>query len=66
MKSTSVQPTRARVKGFADRIATGYYWNKEKSSYKGFPPQDCPEGEGDYQEILNELIWFEFMPKGKD
>ncbi|KAI2782719.1 beta-lactamase/transpeptidase-like protein [Daldinia loculata] len=46
MKSTSVQPTRARAKGFADRIATGYYWNKEKSSYKGFPPQDCPEGEG--------------------
>ncbi|KAF3069829.1 Protein flp [Daldinia childiae] len=46
MKSTSVQPARARAKGLADRMATGYCWNEEKSTYKGFPPPDCPEGEG--------------------
>ncbi|KAI0106037.1 beta-lactamase family protein [Daldinia grandis] len=46
MKSTNVQPARARAKGLADRIATGYYWDKKKSTYKGFPPPECPEGEG--------------------
>ncbi|KAK6948902.1 hypothetical protein Daesc_008973 [Daldinia eschscholtzii] len=46
MESTSVQPARAREKGFGDRIATGYYWDKEKSTYRGFEPPDCPEGEG--------------------
>ncbi|KAI1798563.1 beta-lactamase family protein [Daldinia bambusicola] len=46
MESTSVQPSRARAKGFGDRMAKGHYWDKEKSAYCGFEAPECPEGEG--------------------
>ncbi|EEP80003.1 predicted protein [Uncinocarpus reesii 1704] len=46
MQSTSLQPQSARVKGFGDRIATGYAWNKKKKAYSGFQAPDCPEAQG--------------------
>lgn len=46
MRSTSLQPMRARAKGHGDRIAKGYCYNKEKSTYRGFDDLDCPEGQG--------------------
>lgn len=46
MKSTCLQPKTARAKGFGDRIATGYHWYKDSSTYQGFQSPDCPEGQG--------------------
>ncbi|KAI1464322.1 beta-lactamase family protein [Daldinia caldariorum] len=46
MESTSVQPSRARAKGFGERMAKGHYWDKEKSTNCGFEAPECPEGEG--------------------
>ncbi|KAH6894693.1 beta-lactamase/transpeptidase-like protein [Thelonectria olida] len=46
MTSTSLQPSRVREKGLGDRLATGYFWDKAASSYRGIPSQDCPEGQG--------------------
>ncbi|KAH7019019.1 beta-lactamase/transpeptidase-like protein [Ilyonectria destructans] len=46
MKSTGLQPKTARAKGFGDRIATGYHWYKDSSTYHGFQSPDCPEGQG--------------------
>ena len=46
MHSTSLQPERARAKGFSDRIATGYSYKEEKSTYHGFQTPDCPEAQG--------------------
>ncbi|KAI0137716.1 beta-lactamase family protein [Hypoxylon sp. NC0597] len=46
MDSTSLQPSSARAKGFGDRIARGYHWDKENSTYHDFDGPDCPEGQG--------------------
>ncbi|KAI0839283.1 beta-lactamase family protein [Hypoxylon sp. FL0890] len=46
MDSTSLQPSSARAKGFGDRIARGYDWDKENSRYRDFAGPDCPEGQG--------------------
>ncbi|PLB41875.1 beta-lactamase family protein [Aspergillus candidus] len=46
MHSTSLQPERARVKGFSDRIATGYSYKEEQNIYHGFQTPDCPEAQG--------------------
>ncbi|KAI1415074.1 beta-lactamase family protein [Hypoxylon sp. FL1857] len=46
MDSTSLQPSSAKAKGFGDRMAMGYDWRKEKSTYHGFEGPDCPEGQG--------------------
>ncbi|KAJ5179224.1 hypothetical protein N7492_002434 [Penicillium capsulatum] len=45
MSSTCLQPSDARARGFADRIATGYTWSK-KTAYRGLQSPDCPEGQG--------------------
>ncbi|KAL4919146.1 beta-lactamase/transpeptidase-like protein [Aspergillus aurantiobrunneus] len=44
MTSTTSQPAGARSRGWADRMAKGYIW--ENQSWRGFDPQDCPEGQG--------------------
>ncbi|KAH7157369.1 beta-lactamase/transpeptidase-like protein [Dactylonectria estremocensis] len=46
MKSTSLQAENARAKGLGDRIARGYHWYKDKSTYRAFQSPDCPEGQG--------------------
>lgn len=46
MPSTSLQPSRARSRGHGHRIATGYQWNKSKSTYTIHESPDCPEGQG--------------------
>lgn len=46
MVSTSLQPEAARNKGYGDRIATGYCWDKKSSSYNGFQAPDCPDSQG--------------------
>ncbi|KAH7175380.1 beta-lactamase/transpeptidase-like protein [Dactylonectria macrodidyma] len=46
MKSTSLQPGNARAKGLGYRIATGYHWYKDKSTYQAFQSPDCPESQG--------------------
>lgn len=46
MTSSSLQPASARAKGWGDRIATGYEWNKEKEQYTAVPIPDCPEAQG--------------------
>ncbi|KAI0019988.1 beta-lactamase/transpeptidase-like protein [Xylariomycetidae sp. FL0641] len=46
MDSTCLQPGSARDKGFGDRIATGYEWDKSTSAYRGFQAPDCPEAQG--------------------
>ncbi|KAI1076072.1 beta-lactamase family protein [Whalleya microplaca] len=44
MSSTSLQPALAREKGHAERLATGYHW--DKGSYLPIPIPDCPEAQG--------------------
>ncbi|KAI8961279.1 beta-lactamase family protein [Daldinia sp. FL1419] len=44
MESTS--PSRARAKGFGDRLSAGYAWVKKKSAHNSYPAPDCVEGEG--------------------
>ncbi|KOS20503.1 Beta-lactamase [Escovopsis weberi] len=46
MRSTSLQPSGARASGLADRIATGYRWDRRARSYRGTPAPECHEGEG--------------------
>lgn len=46
MNSTNLQPERARTKGLAGRIATGYAWNEDNKTYHGFQAPDCPEAQG--------------------
>ncbi|KAI8634286.1 beta-lactamase family protein [Xylariaceae sp. FL1651] len=46
MRSTNLQPERARAMGLGDRIATGYIWEDERDPYHGFQAQDCPEAQG--------------------
>lgn len=44
MNSTALQPSRAHAKGWTDRMATGHVW--QNSEFRGFEPQNCPEGQG--------------------
>lgn len=44
MNSTTLQPTCAHVNGWGDRLAKGYIW--ENHAWRGFDPQNCPEGQG--------------------
>ncbi|EEA18758.1 hypothetical protein TMatcc_010700 [Talaromyces marneffei ATCC 18224] len=44
MASTTLQPTSAHAKGWSDRMAKGYIWQND--AWRGFDPQDCPEGQG--------------------
>ncbi|KAI9835255.1 MAG: hypothetical protein M1819_002399 [Sarea resinae] len=46
MQSTSLRPASAQAKGFGDRIATDYTWDKISSTYRGFHSPDCPEAQG--------------------
>ncbi|KAJ5619711.1 hypothetical protein N7510_003695 [Penicillium lagena] len=47
MRSSSLQPERARSKGLGDRIATGYNWKEDIKEYgDGFQTPDCPEAQG--------------------
>lgn len=44
MNSTTLQPANAHAKGLGDRMAKGYIW--ENNAWRGFDPQNCPEGQG--------------------
>ena len=44
MNSTALQPARAQSKGWGNRMAKGYIW--EKNSWRGFEPENCPEAQG--------------------
>lgn len=46
MASTSLQPSLARKRGFADRIATGYEWDKKKAAYNSLQPMESTEAQG--------------------
>ncbi|KAK6544660.1 hypothetical protein TWF694_001348 [Orbilia ellipsospora] len=46
MHSTHLQPSRARERGFGDRIALGHHWTGASSGYREFQTPDCPEGQG--------------------
>ncbi|KAK5991463.1 D-aminopeptidase-like protein [Cladobotryum mycophilum] len=46
MESTSLEPSNARAKGFGDRIAMGYVWDKKNKKYHESPSPECQEGEG--------------------
>ncbi|KAI7238835.1 beta-lactamase/transpeptidase-like protein [Hortaea werneckii] len=46
MASTNLQPSRARSKGFGERIATGYAWNDEDGAYQVVDVLDSPEDQG--------------------
>ncbi|RMY78712.1 hypothetical protein D0863_00515 [Hortaea werneckii] len=46
MASTNLQPSRARLKGFGERIATGYAWNDEDGAYQVVSVLDSPEDQG--------------------
>jgi hypothetical protein len=46
MSVTSLQPASARAKGFGERIATGYNWDKDNAVYHGVQSPDCPESQG--------------------
>lgn len=46
MSSTSLQPSRARLRGFETSMATGYIWNKAEFAYRDLESSDCPEGQG--------------------
>lgn len=46
MTSSSLQPTHAKSKGFADRMARGYVWDKTKQQNVGLDMIDAPEGVG--------------------
>lgn len=43
MDSTTLQPARAVSKGWGARMARGYIWEEV---WRGFDPQNCPEGQG--------------------
>lgn len=44
MNSTTLQPASAQAKGWGDRMAKGYVW--EKNTWRGFEPENCPEAQG--------------------
>lgn len=44
MNSTTLQPASALAKGWGDRMAKGYI--RQDDTWRGFDPQDCPEGQG--------------------
>ncbi|KAK7059849.1 beta-lactamase/transpeptidase-like protein [Favolaschia claudopus] len=46
MDSTSLQPFRARARGFGERIAMGYTWKKDTKTYNAFTNPDAPEADG--------------------
>lgn len=46
MDSSNVQPSRARAKGLGDRIAPGYFWDKESEEYKSWENPSTPEAQG--------------------
>ncbi|RMZ16996.1 hypothetical protein D0862_00976 [Hortaea werneckii] len=46
MTSTNLQPSRARSKGYGDRIATGYAWHDEDGTYQMVDILDSPEDQG--------------------
>ncbi|ETS76083.1 hypothetical protein PFICI_11470 [Pestalotiopsis fici W106-1] len=46
MGSTSLQPSRARDRGFGDRITAGHAWKKDEETYQSFQTPECPEAEG--------------------
>lgn len=46
MASTSLQPERARAKGFGNRIALGHIWDEERGLYHEFQTPDCPDSQG--------------------
>ncbi|KAI1820125.1 beta-lactamase family protein [Xylaria intraflava] len=46
MRSTHLQPGRARAAGHGDRLAMGHAWNEEDGRYVGFEALDCPEAQG--------------------
>ncbi|KAK5064719.1 hypothetical protein LTR84_000553 [Exophiala bonariae] len=46
MQSTSLQPKLAMIKGHGDRIATGYYWGKDESTFHEVQSPNCEEGQG--------------------
>lgn len=69
MQSTSLQPSRARARGFDDRLATGYVWDKSSATYRGFQSRDCPEGQGAGSVItsVNDFIrWVSALMSHKD
>ncbi|EQL00521.1 beta-lactamase family protein [Ophiocordyceps sinensis CO18] len=46
MRSTNLQPERARAKGLGHRIATGYFWDEHGHKYRGVRPRGDPEAQG--------------------
>ncbi|KAM3465685.1 hypothetical protein NHJ6243_001357 [Beauveria neobassiana] len=46
MSSSSLQPSRSRVRGFGERLASGHMWDASANRYREFPPLECPEGQG--------------------
>lgn len=46
MVSTTAQPEEAHARGFRDKMAMGYFWDKDTSSYKELEARNCPEGQG--------------------
>ncbi|KAJ6787538.1 hypothetical protein PWT90_02793 [Aphanocladium album] len=46
MTSSSLQPSRARAKGFGDRLAEGYTWVGKESRQAPVPMVECPEADG--------------------
>lgn len=46
MNSTTLQPATAQAKGWSDRMASGYIWEKENNTWRSLPPQTYPEAQG--------------------
>ncbi|KAH8705639.1 beta-lactamase family protein [Talaromyces proteolyticus] len=46
MQSTALQRSGARAKGVADRIAMGYFWDEDNSTYVDCPMPESPEAQG--------------------
>lgn len=46
MASSSLQPSRARAKGFGPRLATGYNYVRGKQHQAPVPMVECPEADG--------------------
>jgi hypothetical protein len=69
MRSTNLQPGRARGKGLGDRIATGYVWEEARGEYRGSPSRDSPEGQGAGSVVtsVNDYIrWVKAMMNRED
>jgi hypothetical protein len=58
MKSTNLQPSRARSDDLGERMGMGHFWDRDASVYFGIPIQDCPEsqGAGSIVSSANDLI----------